>query len=69
MAPVSELPQAPADYEVLPGTIFLVDVLKNHSSLVHASGKKDVVLVPQPSNDPRDPLVRLSDQHPKNTED
>jgi hypothetical protein len=52
--------QIAVEYDVVPGTIYLVDVLHNHHALTHASGKtKDIVLVPQPSEDPLDPLVRI----------
>jgi hypothetical protein len=45
-------------YAVAPGTVFIVDVLQKHSNLAHAQGKnKNIVLVPQPSTNDRDPLV------------
>jgi hypothetical protein len=51
-------PQVMADYEIVPGTIYLIDVLENDSGLAHArSRSKNVLLVPQPSEDPYDPLV------------
>ncbi|KAL9082639.1 MAG: hypothetical protein Q9165_008837 [Trypethelium subeluteriae] len=42
--------------EIVPGTIHLVD-LEDRIHARHAGrGQRDVVLVPQPSNDPDDPL-------------
>jgi hypothetical protein len=50
--------------EHVPGTSLLVDIggrnveLADHSSLKHARGKNsDIILVPQPSDSPNDPLV------------
>lgn len=52
--------QTAVDSEMVPGTIYLVDILHNNVGLIHTSGKmKNIVLVPQPSNDPLDPLVRI----------
>ena len=47
------------DYEVVPGTIYILDMLKTHSTLAHAreGDGKSILLVPQPSDDVRDPLV------------
>lgn len=46
------------EYEIVPGTIFIVDVGQKHTNLLHAGGDSgNVVLVPQPSDDPKDPLV------------
>jgi hypothetical protein len=55
----SEEVAPPPDYEVVPGTIFVVDDLAHrHSNLLHAAGdSSNIVLVPQPSDDPNDPLV------------
>ena len=51
--------------EHVPGTSLLVDIggghveLADHSNLKHARGKNsDIILVPQPSDSPNDPLVR-----------
>jgi mannose-6-phosphate isomerase-like protein (cupin superfamily) len=41
--------------ELLPGTEIMIDSGEHH--FVKASGSTDRVLVPQPSNDPHDPLV------------
>ncbi|KAL1630310.1 hypothetical protein SLS56_004982 [Neofusicoccum ribis] len=41
--------------EMVPGTVHLVDTAHDMHSQ-HARGKKDIVLVPQPSSDPEDPL-------------
>jgi hypothetical protein len=50
--------------EHVPGTSLLVDIgngnveLADHSTLKHAPGKNsDIILVPQPSDSPNDPLV------------
>jgi len=50
--------------EHIPGTSLLVDIgngnveLADHSALKHALGKSsDIILVPQPSDSPNDPLV------------
>jgi hypothetical protein len=40
----------------VPGTVLLVDSAGHHSGGKHASDRSDIVLVPQPSNDPEDPL-------------
>ncbi|KAI5278962.1 hypothetical protein KEM52_004554, partial [Ascosphaera acerosa] len=40
---------------MVPGTLHLVDV-DGVMDVKHGSGDSDVVLVPQPSNDPNDPL-------------
>jgi hypothetical protein len=40
----------------VPGTELLVDLAGHQSSGKHASGRSDIVLVPQPSSDPEDPL-------------
>merc|ERR1711939_307842 len=39
----------------VPGTVHLVD-LANNLAVKHGEGKKDIVLIPQPSSDPNDPL-------------
>lgn len=39
----------------IPGTVRLVDV-QGTSNLRHENGQKDIILVPQPTNDPNDPL-------------
>ncbi|OIW30445.1 MFS general substrate transporter [Coniochaeta ligniaria NRRL 30616] len=39
----------------IPGTVHLVDVLGT-SHLRHEQGEKDIILVPQPTDDPNDPL-------------
>lgn len=44
-----------ADQDV-PGTVLLVDLAGSQSSGKHASNQSDIVLVPQPSADPEDPL-------------
>lgn len=41
--------------KILPGTELMIDSGSHH--FVKASASSDRVLVPQPSNDPRDPLV------------
>ena len=41
--------------EIIPGTEVMRDVGSHH--FVKSSGKSDRVLVPQPSEDPHDPLV------------
>ncbi|KAI7058224.1 MFS general substrate transporter, partial [Hortaea werneckii] len=40
----------------VPGTVYLIDIAGKASTGEHASGKTDIVLVPQPSRDPEDPL-------------
>lgn len=45
-----------ADHNLVPGTVHLVDLAGHQSDGEHASGRKDIVLVPQPSHDPEDPL-------------
>jgi hypothetical protein len=40
----------------VPGTVLLVDLAGGHSGGKHASDRSDIVLVPQPSSDPEDPL-------------
>lgn len=40
----------------VPGTVFMVDFDGGHFDGVHASKQSDIVLVPQPSRDPEDPL-------------
>lgn len=44
-----------ADQDV-PGTVLLVDLAGGQFSGKHASDRSDIVLVPQPSSDPEDPL-------------
>jgi hypothetical protein len=46
---------AQADQDV-PGTVLLVDLAGAQSGGKHASDRSDIVLVPQPSADPEDPL-------------
>ena len=46
---------AHADQDV-PGTVLLVDLAGSQSGGKHASDRSDIVLVPQPSADPEDPL-------------
>lgn len=41
--------------DIVPGTVHLVDTQHEMRSR-HLEGNKDIVLVPQPSNDPEDPL-------------
>lgn len=54
----SEEVQRVPEYEIVPGTIFIVDVAQKHTKLLHAGGDSSkIVLVPQPSDDPNDPLV------------
>lgn len=43
------------DFTDFPGTVQLIDAGHN-STAKHASGDKDIILVPTPSNDPEDPL-------------
>lgn len=50
--PASEMT---AHYELVPGTVHLID-LNNQMNVQH-EGKRDIILVPQPSDDPTDPLV------------
>lgn len=40
----------------VPGTVLLVDLAGGQSDGKHASDRSDIVLVPQPSADPEDPL-------------
>ena len=40
----------------VPGTVLLVDLTGQKSGSKHASDRSDIVLVPQPSRDPEDPL-------------
>ncbi|KAK0383921.1 hypothetical protein NLU13_8012 [Sarocladium strictum] len=44
------------DEDHVPGTIKLVDLAGNASSLQHDANHKDIVLIPWPSADPEDPL-------------
>lgn len=43
------------DEEWIPGTVFLIDV--DRSLDVQHNGQSDIVLIPQPSEDPNDPLL------------
>lgn len=43
------------DESQVPGTVQLVD-LDEHIATRHASGHKDIILIPTPSADPEDPL-------------
>jgi MFS family permease len=47
---------AEADDDYVPGTVHLVDVTGQISSSYHDGSQKDIVLIPQPSSDPEDPL-------------
>lgn len=40
----------------VPGTVLLVDLTGQKSDSKHANDRSDIVLVPQPSKDPEDPL-------------
>ncbi|KAK2809218.1 hypothetical protein FQN50_004054 [Emmonsiellopsis sp. PD_5] len=42
--------------DLVPGTVYLVDVVGQAAQDQHAEDQKDIVLVPQPSADPEDPL-------------
>lgn len=55
---VSSAPAAFEDVDLVPGTEYMGDSLRGHEQ-VHGKGKNSVALVPQPSQDPHDPLVRL----------
>lgn len=44
------------DNDDIPGTVYLVDVAHSSSSGQHDAANKDIILVPQPSSDPEDPL-------------
>lgn len=52
---VAEQVQLHLDVEIIPGTEILTDVENSH--FIHG-GRQGVVLVPQPTMDPHDPLVR-----------
>lgn len=43
------------DESQIPGTVHLVD-LEQTAATQHASGTRDIILVPTPSRDPNDPL-------------
>lgn len=43
--------------QIYPGTEIMRDVGSHH--FVHSSAQSELVLVPQPSNSPHDPLVSL----------
>lgn len=43
------------DQEWVPGTVYLVDI--DHNLDVQHDGDRDIVLIPQPSEDPNDPLL------------
>ncbi|KAG9656296.1 MFS general substrate transporter, partial [Aureobasidium melanogenum] len=46
-----------ADFDHVPGTVHLVDVVgRASSSARHDASQEDIVLIPQPSADPEDPL-------------
>lgn len=49
--------------EILPGTEVMIDSENDH--FVKASASSDRVLVPQPSNDPSDPLVSSRSESPR----
>lgn len=42
--------------DLVPGTVYLVEVDNSNDSRRHAHDEKDIVLVPRPSADPEDPL-------------
>jgi MFS family permease len=44
------------DDDHVPGTVYLVDVNGQATSVLHDASHKDIVLVPRPSSDPNDPL-------------
>ena len=44
------------DYDVVPGTEYLIDVTGHDASKPHDASRSDVVLIPRPSDDPDDPL-------------
>lgn len=46
---------AGVDESQIPGTVLLVD-LEQTAATKHASGSRDIILVPTPSKDPNDPL-------------
>lgn len=58
------------DVEHVPGTVYVYDAEQRQAELLEVARnlKKDkagrMILVPQPSNDPNDPLVRLSQDYP-----
>lgn len=45
-----------ADDDYVPGTVHLVDITGQNSSSHHDNSQTDIVLIPQPSSDPEDPL-------------
>ena len=53
--------------EHVPGTVFIYESTQRHAELLENAQhlKKDksgrIILIPQPSSDPNDPLVRLSE--------
>ena len=47
---------AEADDDYVPGTVHLVDITGQNSSSHHDNSQTDIVLIPQPSSDPEDPL-------------
>ncbi|KAK5444186.1 hypothetical protein LTS15_010539 [Exophiala xenobiotica] len=52
-------PEQSSEIDIQPGTIYVVDLFNRHDNLVHAgakTGTENIILVPQPSDDPRDPL-------------
>lgn len=49
-------PMAPYAADVVPGTVHLVDLGDHESHGRHLGSRPDIVLVPQPSKDPEDPL-------------
>jgi hypothetical protein len=58
--PSAEIPHVQGDYEVVPGTVYLVDLFKNVTGVAHAGGKAEqIILISQPSEDPLDPLVYI----------
>lgn len=54
MNPITvELPAETSDYDVVPGTVYLVE----HTS--QTGDSSDILLLPVPSSDVRDPLVSM----------
>jgi MFS family permease len=54
-APMAGL-TADADYDLVPGTEHLIEVIGHDSTKPHDASRSDVVLIPRPSDDPNDPL-------------
>lgn len=47
---------AEADFDLVPGTEYLIDITGHDSTKPHDASRSDVVLIPRPSDDPNDPL-------------